>query len=88
MYAAIMVLSNESLSWKRYSEPVIYDLFTAFIDDTVIQNLIADFEFSEEKAIDLYFNSNTYRQLIDENTGLHKKTWNEIYQIIIKELKL
>jgi len=69
-------------------EPVIYDLFTAFIDDTVIQNLIADFEFSEEKAIDLYFNSNTYRKLIDENTGLHKKTWNEIYQIIIKELKL
>jgi len=68
-------------------EPVVYDLFTAFVDDAVIQNLVAEFGFLEEKAIDFYFNSQTYRKLIDENSGLHKKTFNEIYQILLKELK-
>jgi len=68
-------------------EPVINDLFTANIDDAVIQNLITEHGFSEEKAIDFYFNSNTFQQLIDENTGLSKKSWGEIYQILLKELK-
>ena len=68
-------------------EPVINDVFTADIDDTVIQNLMTEYGFSEEKAIDIYFNSDTYQQLINENTGLYKKQWNEIFKILIRELK-
>ena len=68
-------------------EPVINDLFTANIDDAVIQNLITERGFLEEKAIDFYFNSNTYRQLIDENTELYKKPWEEIYKNLLNELK-
>ena len=68
-------------------ESVVNDLFTTNIDDTIIQNLMIEHGFSEEKAIDFYFNSNTYRQLIDENTGLYKKTWNEIYKILLKDLR-
>jgi len=68
-------------------EPIINDLFTANIDDVVIQNLITEHGFLEEKAIDFYFNSNTYRQSIDENTGLYEKPWNEVYKILLKELK-
>jgi len=68
-------------------EPVINDLFTANIDDAVIQNLISKNGFLEEKAIDFYFNSNTYKQLIDENTGLYMKPWNEVYKILLKEFK-
>ena len=68
-------------------EPVMDDLFTANIDDAVIQHLMAEFGFLEEKAIDFYFNSNTYRRLIDENTGLYKRTWNEVYKILLRELK-
>ncbi|MCL2652102.1 MAG: DUF3990 domain-containing protein [Candidatus Azobacteroides sp.] len=68
-------------------EPVINDLFTTNIDDAVVQNLITEYGFSEEKAIDFYFNSKTFQQLIDENTGLCKKSWGEIYQILLKELK-
>ena len=68
-------------------EPVLKDLFTANIDDAVIKNLITEHGFIEEKAIDFYFNSNTYRHLIDESSELHQKPWNEIYQILLKELK-
>jgi len=68
-------------------DPVINDLFTANTDDAIIQNLMTEFGFSEEKAIDFYFNSNTYRQLINENSGLYKKSWNEVYNILLKELK-
>jgi len=68
-------------------EPVISDLFTATIDDAVIQNLITEHGFLDEKAIDFYFNSTTYQQLIDESTGLYKKPWSEVYQILIRELK-
>jgi len=67
-------------------ESVVNDLFTANIDDAIIQNLMIECRFSEEKAIDFYFNSNTYRQLINENTGLYKKTWNDVYKILLREL--
>ena len=68
-------------------ESVINDLFTANVDDAVIQNLMAKCGFSEEKAIDFYFNSNTYQRLINENTGLYQKSWDEVYQLLLKELK-
>jgi len=68
-------------------EPVINDLFTANIDDAIIQNLMTKHGLLEEKAIDFYFNSNTYKQLIDEKTELYKKSWNDVYQILLKELK-
>jgi hypothetical protein len=40
----------------------------------------------EVSEIDLYFESDTYQQLIDENTGLYKKTWMDIYNILKQEL--
>jgi hypothetical protein len=67
-------------------EPVINDLFTANTDDSVIQAIISDLGCSEKQAIDYYFNSATYRLLLDEKTGLYKKQWNEVYQMVIKEL--
>jgi hypothetical protein len=58
------------------------------IDDAIPKALTIDYGLFEEKAIDLYFNSNTYRQLIDESTGLYLKPWTEIYKLILQELKL
>jgi len=69
-------------------EPVIDDLFTTNIDDAVTRALMERFHFSEEKAIDYYFSSKTYHSLINEDTGLYKKSWIEIYQMLLKELKL
>jgi len=69
-------------------EPVQDDLFTANIDDAVTQALMEDYQLSEEIAIDFYFNSKIYQSLIDENTGFFKKSWTEIYRILLTELKL
>jgi hypothetical protein len=58
------------------------------IDDAITQALITDFGMPESKAIDAYFSSNTYKHLVDESTGLYKKTWAEIYQLLLQELKI
>jgi len=56
------------------------------INDVITQSLIKDNDITEEKAIDLYFSSNLYKQLTDETTGLYKKTWEEIYELLKQEL--
>jgi len=58
------------------------------IDDAVTQSLISDFEMADDKAIDTYFNSKTYSLLIDESTKYYEKSWQEIYELLKKELKL
>ena len=64
------------------------DLNEMTIDDAVIQSLIVDFEMNDYQVIDTYFNSKTYSLLIDENTGYYEKSWQEIYEMLKKELKL
>ncbi|MCL2131032.1 MAG: DUF3990 domain-containing protein [Lentimicrobiaceae bacterium] len=62
------------------------DLSETAIDDAITQSLIADFEMTDFQAIDAYFNSKTYSQLIDEDTKFYKKSWQEIYEILKIEL--
>ena len=64
------------------------DLNEMTIDDAVTQSLISDFEMADDKAIDTYFNSKTYSLLIDESTKYYEKSWQEIYELLKKELKL
>ena len=64
------------------------DLSEMTIDDAIIQSLIVDFEMGDYQAIDIYFNSKTYSLLIKEDTGYYKKSWQEIYETLKKELKL
>ncbi|MDR2087139.1 MAG: DUF3990 domain-containing protein [Dysgonamonadaceae bacterium] len=58
------------------------------VDDLIMRQLMIDFELSDIRAGELYFNSNVYSQLIEEKTGFYQKSWMEIYKAIIKELKL
>ena len=64
------------------------DLNEITIDDAVVQSLIVDFEMNDYQAIDTYFNSKTYSLLIDASTKYHEKSWQEIYEMLKKELKL
>jgi len=41
---------------------------------------------SEKEAVDLYFGSNTYKQLTDESANLYEKSWEEIYELLKQEL--
>jgi hypothetical protein len=58
------------------------------IDEAITGALVIDFGMTEEKALDVYLESRTYRMLIDESTGLYQKPWTEIYQLLVQELKL
>jgi len=47
-----------------------------------------DFGIIETEAVNIYYKSNTYTQLADETTGLYKKSWTDIYQMLKMELKM
>lgn len=64
------------------------DLKEFTIDESILQSLIVDFNLLEEQAIELYFQSKTYSNLIDETTQLFKKDWRELYRLLCSELNL
>ncbi|MDR2231807.1 MAG: DUF3990 domain-containing protein [Tannerella sp.] len=55
------------------------------ISEPVIHHLMLDFAMNEEKAADVFYTSQTFIRLSDKSAGLHKKTWQEIYEILKKE---
>ena len=57
------------------------------IDNQIIQMLANDYGMSDEKSIDTYFESETYKQLIDPNSNLYEQPWQKIYEMLKKELK-
>jgi len=61
--------------------------FVNDIDDAITQSLVTEFDINEQQAIDFYFQSKTYGKLIDENTELYQKPWQEIYKLVKTELK-
>jgi hypothetical protein len=58
------------------------------IGEPLVEALMLDFKFSEEKATDLFFNSKTFAQLSDKNTELYKSSWQQIYEMLKKELQM
>ena len=58
------------------------------IDDKIVKLLILDFELSEMRATDIYFSSKTYKKLINKQDNLPLQSWNEIYKMLLKELKM
>ena len=61
--------------------------FVNDIDDIITQLLVTEFNMTEAQTIDIYFQSKTYGKLIDENTELYKKNWQEIYELLKTEMK-
>ena len=60
----------------------IYD-----IGDHVVQSIMTDYGLTETEAADIYYTSKTYTQLADENTKLYLKPYQEIYRMLLSELK-
>ncbi|GHS93631.1 hypothetical protein AGMMS50239_25750 [Bacteroidia bacterium] len=56
------------------------------ISEPIVEHLILDLQIDEEKAADLFYSSATFTQLADTKTKLYEKTWQEIYQMLKKEL--
>jgi hypothetical protein len=58
------------------------------MDEAIPTALAVDYGMTEDKAIDLYFSSTTYKSLTDETTGLYQKPWTEVYQLLLRELRI
>jgi hypothetical protein len=55
------------------------------IDDLIVEQLMLDNQIDETQAVDLFYNSETFKKLSDEATEFYKKTWQEIYELLKKE---
>jgi hypothetical protein len=55
------------------------------IGKSIITALVNDYGLPELESEDLYFTSDTYANLSDENTGLYKKSWQEVYEMVKNE---
>lgn len=58
------------------------------ISEPIIEKLIIDFNFNEEKATDLFFSSDIYNKLSDTKTKFYEQNWTKIYKLLLNELKL
>jgi hypothetical protein len=56
------------------------------ISEKVVETLVANDGFSEEQATDFFYSSQTYLLLSDISSGYFKKSWQEIYEVLKKEL--
>ncbi|GHV09769.1 hypothetical protein FACS1894162_1110 [Bacteroidia bacterium] len=63
------------------------DFELASIGEKIVEQLVLDCQIDEEKATELFYNSNTFTQLSDETTKFYLKNWTEIYELLKNELK-
>jgi len=63
-----------------------YYIKVKHISKPVIEMLIIEQDFDKYSAADVFYNSKTFTKLADESTGLSKKSWQEIYEMLKKEL--
>lgn len=58
------------------------------IGEPIVEKLIMDYGFDEQTATDNFFSSNIFAQLSDTESKLYEeKNWQEIYEILKKEIK-
>jgi len=77
---------NSLQTIDRIDDTPTYDI--VMISEPIIEKLIVDFNYDEEKATNLFFESDTYSKLADPETKLYEKQWTETYKLLLRELKM
>jgi hypothetical protein len=57
------------------------------IGEPLIETLMLEKKIDEINAADLFYKSDTFTCLANVNTGLYKKSWQEIYELLRKEIE-
>ena len=76
---------NSLQTIDRVDDTPTYEV--VMISEPIIEKLIVDFNFDEEKATNLFFDSDTCNKLSDIEAKLYEKDWTEIYKLLLSELK-
>jgi hypothetical protein len=74
------------LSLKGLNRKPLYNL--KHITTPLLTAMIKEYQIDEKKAAEMFYSSKTFTQLSDISTELHKKSWQEIYKMLEKELKM
>jgi hypothetical protein len=72
------------LEYKDKSIDISYEI--SEIGEPLIEQFMLDNQIEETQAADLFYNSKTFGKLANENTKLYEKPWQEIYEMLKKEL--
>jgi hypothetical protein len=76
-----------SLQLLDYIENTDINCETMEMSELLIEKLTIDKQINETLAADLFYSSQTFAQLADENTLFYKKTWQEIYEALKTEIQ-
>ncbi len=76
---------NSLQTIDRINDAPTYDLI--IVSEPIIKQLMLEFNIDEEKATAMFFDSDTYNKLSDEEAKLYEKGWTEIYELLLSELK-
>ena len=63
-----------------------YASYVVRIAEQCIEKLMLEKNIDENKVADIFYASDTYARLSDKATGLYQKPWQEIYEMLKKEL--
>jgi len=58
----------------------------AHLGEAIVERLMIDKDIDELQATDLFYTSETFIRLSDESTKLYERPWQEIYEMLKKEL--
>jgi hypothetical protein len=61
---------------------------TEEITNNIIEVLIIDYDMDEKTAMDKFYLTELYTRLANNETGLHTKPWQEIYEMLKQELNI
>jgi hypothetical protein len=64
-----------------------YYINVKHISKPILKSLITEQNIDRDDAFDLFYNSDTFTKLSDKDTELYKQSWQEIYELLRKELK-
>ena len=86
-------IHNQAFVWATrkakslHTKGVITE-FNFFESGNIVEKLVFDNNFSEMVATDLFYNSQTFKQLSDKTTQFYKKSWQALYNLLKKEIDL
>jgi hypothetical protein len=63
------------------------DADIVLISEQIVEALVGNRGYSELQAVDVWYCSDTYKQLSDEATEMYKLAWKQIYEHLIREIE-
>ena len=75
-----------SLQLLKHSPSNEINLDIIDINEKLIEQIVLDNQINETQAADIFYNSDTFTQLADNTAELYLKPWQELYEILKKEI--